>query len=122
MRCPRCSDQTLATLTHDQVEIERCAACQGIWLDASELEKLLAAAPRELLVDDRRFTPTNLPGPKLPCPSCLGGQLIKLNSRARPGTIVDSCTVCYGTWLDAGELARLSHRDLWSWLAKTFGG
>lgn len=122
MRCPRCSDQMLATHSYDGIEIERCPACHGVWLDASELEKLLAAAPRELLSDDGRFAPTDQPGPKLPCPSCLGGQLIKLNSRARPGTIVDSCTVCYGTWLDAGELAQLSHRDLWSWLTKTFGG
>jgi Zn-finger nucleic acid-binding protein len=35
-----------------------------------------------------------------------------LNSLGRPGTILDSCTVCYGTWLDAGELARLTGQEL----------
>lgn len=40
MRCPRC-DGGLKASTFEQVEIDTCEKCGGIWLDAGELEQLL---------------------------------------------------------------------------------
>lgn len=39
MACPRC-DGKLHQKTHDNVTIDQCDGCQGIWLDAGELEQL----------------------------------------------------------------------------------
>jgi hypothetical protein len=39
VRCPKC-DGTLSEVTHDNVRIDRCDKCQGVWLDAGELEQL----------------------------------------------------------------------------------
>jgi uncharacterized protein with PIN domain len=39
LRCPRCQG-TLAEITHEGVQIDRCTQCNGIWLDAGELERL----------------------------------------------------------------------------------
>jgi rubrerythrin len=39
MRCPKCGTQ-LNTVTHNEVTVEECPACQGMWLDRGELETL----------------------------------------------------------------------------------
>lgn len=113
MNCPKCSATEMMQETVEDVTIDRCPSCHGIWLDMLELEKLLATDPRPLLEEDRVFEAApNVAGPRINCPRCQGTYLLKLNSREHPGTIVDSCTVCYGTWLDAGELARLANVHL----------
>jgi cytosine/adenosine deaminase-related metal-dependent hydrolase len=39
MRCPKCGME-LKTLSYKGLEIDRCFACHGTWLDAGELEKV----------------------------------------------------------------------------------
>jgi len=41
MRCPKCGHQ-LSTQHHGAVEIDVCPSCRGLWLDANELETILA--------------------------------------------------------------------------------
>jgi uncharacterized protein len=40
MRCPRC-DAALAETRFEEVSIDRCDNCGGIWLDAGELAQLI---------------------------------------------------------------------------------
>lgn len=42
MHCPKCG-QTLATEKYGTVDIDVCPTCKGLWLDASELEQILAS-------------------------------------------------------------------------------
>jgi hypothetical protein len=42
MRCPKCG-QSLATEHYGTVEIDVCPSCRGLWLDANELETILAS-------------------------------------------------------------------------------
>ena len=109
MNCPNCHSRSMDREVFDGIEIDRCRKCHGLWLDALELEGLASAKPSALISDDARFQANHQPeGSRMNCPKCGGTYLIKLNSRLRPGTIIDSCTVCFGNWLDAGELARLT--------------
>ena len=39
IRCPRC-DATLVEVTFEDVQIDRCNQCNGVWLDSGELELL----------------------------------------------------------------------------------
>lgn len=39
MKCPRCGGD-LKELEHHNVKIDQCVECQGVWLDAGELELL----------------------------------------------------------------------------------
>ena len=39
LKCPKC-DGTLSELTFEEVQIDRCNKCNGVWLDAGELERL----------------------------------------------------------------------------------
>jgi uncharacterized protein len=42
MHCPKCG-QKLATEHYGSVEIDVCPSCRGLWLDANELETILAS-------------------------------------------------------------------------------
>ena len=39
LQCPRC-DGKLVEITFEEVQIDRCKKCNGVWLDAGELERL----------------------------------------------------------------------------------
>ena len=41
-RCPQCRT-VLALQTRHGVEIERCNSCNGLWLDAGKLERIMQA-------------------------------------------------------------------------------
>ncbi|MFC2171673.1 zf-TFIIB domain-containing protein [Acidobacteriota bacterium] len=40
MKCPKCAGQ-LEIIRFEGIEIDKCADCQGIWLDSGELNDLL---------------------------------------------------------------------------------
>jgi DnaJ-class molecular chaperone len=39
INCPKC-DGMLTEITHDGIQIDQCDKCNGVWLDAGELERL----------------------------------------------------------------------------------
>ena len=39
MKCPRCGG-TLKEVEHHNVKIDQCSSCNGVWLDAGEIELL----------------------------------------------------------------------------------
>jgi hypothetical protein len=41
IHCPKC-DGTLSEITFEDVQIDRCNKCNGVWLDSGELERLIA--------------------------------------------------------------------------------
>jgi len=47
MKCPTCADVSLVMTERQNVEIDYCPDCRGVWLDRGELDKLIerAAAP-----------------------------------------------------------------------------
>lgn len=60
MKCPSC-DATLLMTTRQDVEIDYCPECRGIWLDRGELDKIISrtrAAEREI---ERHAAPSTRP-------------------------------------------------------------
>jgi hypothetical protein len=45
MHCPKCG-QKLATENYGAVEVDICAGCKGLWLDAKELDANLASGQK----------------------------------------------------------------------------
>ncbi|NOT53475.1 MAG: zf-TFIIB domain-containing protein [Deltaproteobacteria bacterium] len=41
LRCPKC-EATLEDMAFQEIQVERCTGCRGIWLDAGELEQITA--------------------------------------------------------------------------------
>jgi ribosomal protein L31 len=54
---------------------------------------------------------------ELGCPKCDG----TLHETNFENIKIDVCDKCHGVWLDAGELAQLTHRDEGGWFGKIFG-
>ena len=42
MNCPRCKTSALVERVRDDIEIDHCDSCRGVWLDRGELEKIIA--------------------------------------------------------------------------------
>ena len=41
MRCPKCGEK-LEELSFQEILVDRCTGCQGVWLDPGELQRLTA--------------------------------------------------------------------------------
>jgi len=102
MDCPRCR-RMLGEIKLDDLVLDRCAECGGMWFDFAELERILsrdARVLRDLLPDvEMRPQPEE---DSLPCPRC-GGTLIRM--RTSPGRVIYyACFTCYGRWLDGSVI------------------
>lgn len=116
--CPRCKVEMVAVMlgvAGQQVEIDQCKGCQGLFFDPGELETILdgletqatAVDHRQLLTLIEQETPTDdfQQVAYAPCPDC--AKLMNRRSYGqRSGVIVDDCRE-HGVWLDGGELRRL---------------
>jgi Zn-finger nucleic acid-binding protein len=47
MKCPRCETSVLDEREREGVTVDVCRECRGLWLDRSELERIIARAVRE---------------------------------------------------------------------------
>ncbi len=90
-------------LEYNEVELDYCPVCEGVWLDQGELELLLEMSDKQIDLSD---IPHSEKG-KRRCPRCRK-KMIKGNF---PGTEieVDICTRDGGIWLDKGELYEIAH-------------
>jgi Zn-finger nucleic acid-binding protein len=102
MKCVKC-DGGLVTVRVDDVDVDQCDTCGGVWFDAHELERVLGRGHLEPLA--KRGAPR--PGDderRGHCPRCRGeGYLVQIVSPTAR-IHVDTCAVCGGKWLDGGEI------------------
>lgn len=106
MNCPKCADAPLEAKMLNDVTVDCCRSCRGVWFDQAELPRLLAADAREvrtLLQGRERERANAVTGT---CPRCETA-LLRVNSASNAAVVLDKCTDCGGVWLDAGEFARL---------------
>ncbi len=113
MRCPKCRAD-METVSFDGVEIDRCRACEGLWFDPGELEKLSnLEAAAELDTGARRAGNRHDEIHQYACPRC-GGEMTRMLNADYKEVWYESCVSCQGSYLDAGELSSLSA----DWLAE----
>ncbi|HIW05735.1 MAG TPA: zf-TFIIB domain-containing protein [Candidatus Ignatzschineria merdigallinarum] len=56
MKCPVCKDVTLSISSRQNIEIDFCPECRGVWLDRGELDKIIELSTQsqpELRQDSR---------------------------------------------------------------------
>jgi Zn-finger nucleic acid-binding protein len=93
----------MLVLEVDQVEIDHCLGCGGIWLDSGEVEILLGD-PEEASAMLARFESgrEKTPG-KRKCPICLK-KMDTIRIGGEKNITIDSCGKHHGLWFDRGEL------------------
>ena len=94
----------MITLELDQVEIDYCLACRGVWLDSGELEQLLGdSGQAEQVLHSFRIDASGREAPRR-CPIC-GKKMEKVlvGPQSEP-VLIDRCRKAHGLWFDQGEL------------------
>ncbi len=109
MNCPKCVQQILQPKTIQEIEVDTCPQCHGIWFDDHELEHLLDLSYKALkpLLRGKESPEANARHGK--CPRD-GTRLLRVTSAHDATLILDTCVECKGVWLDGGELRRLVQR------------
>ncbi len=117
----------MIVLELEQIEIDHCLSCQGIWLDGGELELLLDGADNlnrlmDTLAENKASTEK-----KFKCPIC-SKKLKKMTFGTDKKVTLDVCSKKDGLWFDRGELIEVVNMgelpgDRWivNLLSKMFG-
>ena len=107
MECPVCKAPMVA-LELDQVEVDYCTGCGGVWLDSGELELLLDGAEnRDRVLASLKADPT-IAEAKRRCPICdRKMEKVRVGNEEDRDVIIDRCKRNHGVWLDKGELHRV---------------
>ena len=109
MDCPVCKN-AMIVLELAEVEIDYCADCGGIWLDAGELELLLSDAQQARQLLDSFKVDSKCAEKPRKCPICRKKmQKIVVGSSAPP-LLIDKCARGDGLWFDKGELKDIFDR------------
>jgi Zn-finger nucleic acid-binding protein len=94
----------MVTLELDEVEIDHCLSCSGIWLDSGELEELIGDAHRVTALLQSFGVVSPLNEKKRHCPICDRPMAkIQVGMDEKP-VVIDRCQRSHGLWFDAGEL------------------
>jgi Zn-finger nucleic acid-binding protein len=105
MDCPVCYKPMIA-MELDEVELDHCLGCGGVWLDAGELQLLLGdLANASALLDSFHSEPSAEKSRK--CPICRKRmEQVHLSCEKEP-ILIDRCRRRHGLWFDKGELPRI---------------
>jgi len=116
MYCPICKESKLLKTLVNDVEVDRCSKCSGLWFEQDELaqaknnkDKNLSWVDVDLWKEVTKFKIS--PGIRI-CPSCRV-PLYEVRY-GDSGVIVDVCNICHGVWLDKAEFKKIIE-----WLRET---
>ena len=87
-------------------EIDRCSTCEGIWFDMGERQALGRIEGSDVIDPGTNKDEARDGKAKVLCPRDKV-QMTRMVDPARPAIWLESCPVCYGFFLDAGEFRAL---------------
>ena len=94
----------MITLELNDVEIDHCVNCAGIWLDAGELEMLIEDAHKaSSLLASFHVSGDSTEKPRR-CPICRKKMHKILVQSSDTPLLIDKCRRNHGLWFDRGEL------------------
>ncbi|HEY49542.1 MAG TPA: zf-TFIIB domain-containing protein [Dehalococcoidia bacterium] len=109
MKCPACK-HLMIVVEHENIELDYCLDCSGVWFDAGELELLFETMQ---LTESRLSLDSILTSPdarakekKRRCPLC-GRKMKKATVGHDPEVLIDACPQGEGLWFDKGEVVQL---------------
>ncbi|MHC4121247.1 MAG: zf-TFIIB domain-containing protein [Planctomycetota bacterium] len=109
MDCPVCR-KAMITLELEDVEIDHCIDCGGIWLDAGELELLLGEPDKARSLLDSFSVDSKSAEAIRKCPICDKKMQKVIVGDSRPTLLIDKCRRGDGLWFDKGELHEIFDR------------
>jgi Zn-finger nucleic acid-binding protein len=109
MICPVCK-RGMIVIEYQNIELDYCTGCKGVWFDSGELELILKLHGLEevkMFLDNIFDSPEAISSEKKRrCPIC-GHKMKKANIGEEPQILIDVCGKEHGLWFDGGEVAQL---------------
>ena len=109
MICPACK-HPMVIVEHDEIELDYCTNCKGVWFDSGELELLLDAAEvenyQDFLENIIESGDAATKEKKRRCPIC-SRKMKKTHIGADNELLIDVCSNADGIWFDGGEVDHL---------------
>ncbi len=96
MDCPRCNVE-MTLKEGDDISMQRCADCGGVWMDVADLNPILLRATLPPL--DRIGGKANLEEIAVQCPDC-EVELTVIEGNDKSGLRYEACEGCGGIWLE----------------------
>jgi Zn-finger nucleic acid-binding protein len=93
----------MVVLELEQIEIDYCTSCEGIWLDAGELELLLETEQERARLLNLLIENNSVKEKSYRCPIC-SKKMKKVFVGEERKILIDKCKKNHGLWLDKGEL------------------
>lgn len=121
LECPRCK-RNLTEATYENVRIDRCAECGGVWLDTGEMEQVLECYEKKFsgeqvskAMSSASAGVTETENESVEnCPICVK-RMNPLNFNYSSGIIIDVCPTGHGLWFDGKELEAVQiHIEQWN--------
>ncbi len=111
MKCPKCQTD-MEKIEYDEVTVDRCLGCKGLWFDMLEHEKLKGIPGSEIIDSGdpetgRKYNEID----EVNCPVCRA-QMIRMVDKDQPHIWYESCGVCYGVFFDAGEFTDYKEKTI----------
>lgn len=104
-KCPRCNNELIA-INIDDVIIDKCNQCNGIFLDKYELNRLKNIEKINTVLDDTAISTFEDKKDSVRCIRC--NTLMKtINFAYSSNIMIDHCNNCDSVWLDGGELTKI---------------
>jgi uncharacterized protein len=96
----------------EDIEVDRCVRCGGLWFDVLEHEELRGRTGSESIDTGPRWQAAmhDVQG-KVFCPTD-GTLMLRMVNAAQPHIWVESCPVCHGTFFDAGEFTDFKEHSI----------
>jgi Zn-finger nucleic acid-binding protein len=104
MNCPVCKVPLIA-VEREQVEVDYCISCRGLWFDSGELQLLAERLQVPIAV---ATTDVSSAETARHCPRC--GKTMLKSELAR--ALVDRCPSGQGIWFDARELGAVIDHEI----------
>lgn len=109
MICPVCN-KAMIVVEYDNIELDYCLNCYGVWFDSDELELFLKSmnldTPDLMLSHILGSVEAETAEKKRRCPICRR-KMKKANIGDRPKVLIDACIRKDGLWFDGGEVLQL---------------
>ena len=109
MICPTCKSDMIV-VEHENIELDYCTNCRGVWFDSGELELLLESmgleSPDQFLSNILGSAEAESSEKKRKCPICRQ-KMKKTTIGQEPAILIDVCQRADGLWFDAGEVGQL---------------
>lgn len=120
LKCPKCHHD-MEKVTYEDITIDRCINCGGLWFDGDEADRLKRVPGSEVVDTGDPVKGRNYDScADINCPHC--GKVMEKSSDWKQVHIWYEICRDHGIFMDAGEFSDFKHETLFDWFRALIKG